>query len=91
VRDAQPRLLYRHLRATPDFGCGWPRLAFLRFFAADPGWRTARRRAISEWRSLWGGLAKVLGVPQLVCCGRKIFTAKLFRNEQFDRFVWLKA
>ena len=28
-------------------------------------------RGIPEWRSLWGGLVKVLGVPELVWCGRK--------------------
>ena len=33
--------------------------------------RTAGRRGIPEWRSLWGGLVKVLGVPQLVWGGRK--------------------
>ena len=48
-----------------------PFLRLLRFFAADPVWRTAGRRGIPEWRSLWGGLVKVLGVPQLVWCGRK--------------------
>ncbi len=45
------------------FSC--PFLRLLRFFAADPVWRTAGWRGIPEWRSLWGGLVKVLGVPQL--------------------------
>ena len=48
-----------------------PFLRLLRFFAADPVWRTAGRRGIPEWRSLWGGLVKVLGVAQLVLRGRK--------------------
>ena len=48
-----------------------PFLRLLRFFAADPVWRTAGRRRIPEWRSLWGGLVKVLGVAQLVWRGWK--------------------
>src|ERR1035441_4362724 len=40
-------------------------------YAAECLGRTAGRRGIPEWRSLWGGLVKVLGVPQLVWGGGK--------------------